>query len=326
MKQTLKSSAVALALMLGGAVAVTATAPPAHAFGLSDIANAAKGAVKRVAKDAANSAKIVGRGVKNSATYVGRGVKQNAKDFGGALKRDASKIGKGIATNAKDFGRALKRDLKPLKPIGKTIIEVGFIINKCTVGILDGHCRNKFVPPEVKPRPNRPIPEAPDTWDSRKRMSGAARKTRKPYRSQLKNRSLQTTVVRDRSLNGRPVGIPLNGLAPKRQGSKDIVRNANRSDRKFKTRGKFSNRKGRVSRAIGNKRATRKATQDRALLIGKTEGRRKRPQNRNTKRQRKISRDRQARKASRIMRARSKSKARDRFSHDNRMTRKDRRR
>lgn len=117
--------ALPLAFAAAGPITITASivdAPPAIAWGLSDIGKAAKkvggavkGAAKSVAKDAKNSAQIVGR----KAKKVGKGAASNARDFGGALKRDAKRIGSTVKGGAAAVARVAERGaLRAFEEVG----------------------------------------------------------------------------------------------------------------------------------------------------------------------------------------------------------------
>lgn len=113
MKHTVKGLMTALAITVGAAGALSvpasiAIAPPAEAFGLSDIGGAIKSAGKKVGSAAKKAGKAVGKGAKKAGKAVGKGVKTGVKGVGtgvywfGYMEYIGwREIGKGVGRGAK---------------------------------------------------------------------------------------------------------------------------------------------------------------------------------------------------------------------------------
>jgi len=137
MKQLCKGPVLALPILLCAASVIVplsaATAPPAQALGLGDIAGAAKkiggavkGAAKTVAKDVKNTSKIIGENAKDwgtsvgaAAKDVGRGTRWVGKRVGGSvrmMREDAIIAGKYLGGKLFDLGIELNRPGVAISP------------------------------------------------------------------------------------------------------------------------------------------------------------------------------------------------------------------
>lgn len=136
----LKTLAVALPLSLAAAGVITitagvASAPPAQAFGWSDVTGAVSGIAKEAKRAAKDFGKTVGRDVKRAGKAVGRGAKavgRGAKDWAtsaGAGVKDIAKGGKWVGERIGGGAKLMADDVRTgVAVIGKGGRKAGKVI------------------------------------------------------------------------------------------------------------------------------------------------------------------------------------------------------
>lgn len=223
MKQTLKGPVVALVLAIGAAGAVTitsgvATAPQAQAFGFGDVWKGAKkvgSAAKKGAKAAIKAGKKV-QSIQQDAERFGRKVAYDAagKIFA-KVGRETAKVGFSVASklggpkiDKSEYDRAERIIGGFIKRIPGRVDSVvdrakGAVKNEIKdIGrrLVNGKYERVGIAKPVTPHPGWDRPVGSQQWIGRAPVRGVTK--------QGAGKGVKTTVVRDRSVWGRPVTTP----------------------------------------------------------------------------------------------------------------------
>ncbi len=193
MKKTLKGFVMALALVVGAAGVTTvttsiATAPPAAAFGWSDIkktAGKAGGAIKKGTVKA-------GKGIKTGAKWVGK--QANKSDLVKGATKDIRKVGSGVKKGAKWVG----------KQANKSAVVRGVVKDVKAVGSGIKNVAGKL-------RATAKVPESRKLLDLRRALNakGLIPKRRTPYPGSRSGRTMKIGIVQDKAFHGvgkKPLG------------------------------------------------------------------------------------------------------------------------